>query len=111
MGIEDSAQVWRELAGLEDVPVVEELTPADGRSRTRATRFTWGEADGPQVALYRIDEGGHAEPSRLKRYPELINRLVGPQNGDVEIAEAAWDSFKDKRRKACTDGRASSRAA
>jgi len=107
MGIEDSARVWRELAGLRDVPVEEAITPADGGRRTRATRFMWGEAGGPQVALYRIDGGGHAEPSRLKRYPELINRLVGPQNGDLEIAEAAWDFFKDKRR----DKRASTRAA
>lgn len=98
MGIEDSARVWRELAGLEDAPVVEEWAPAHGKGKTRATRFTWGEADGLQVVLYRIDGGGHAEPSRLKRYPELINRLVGPQNGDLEIAEAAWDFFKEKRR-------------
>jgi polyhydroxybutyrate depolymerase len=107
MSIEDSARVWRELAGLVDAPVVEEMTPADGGRKTRATRFLWGEANGPQVALYRIDGGGHAEPSRLKRYPALINRLVGPQNGDFEVAEAAWDFFKDKRR----DERAASRAA
>ena len=107
MGIEDSARVWRELAGLADAPAVEALTPGDGGGMTRATRFLWGDANGPQVALYRVDRGGHAEPSRLKRYPELINRLVGPQNGDVEIAEAAWDFFKDKRR----DRRAGSRAA
>jgi polyhydroxybutyrate depolymerase len=100
MGIEDSARVWRELAGLADTPVVEELAPEDGKGRTRATRFLWGQATGPQVALYRIDRGGHAEPSRLKRYPELINRLVGPQNGDLEIAEAAWDFLKEKRRAA-----------
>jgi len=107
MGIEASARVWRELAGLADAPLVEAMTRADGRGRTRATRFLWGEAGGPQVALYRIDGGGHAEPSRLKRYPELINRLVGPQNGDFDIAEVAWDFFRDKRR----GERAGSRAA
>jgi poly(3-hydroxybutyrate) depolymerase len=38
----------------------------------------WGDAaDGMQVGLVRIQNGGHAEPSALKRYPGFINRLVG----------------------------------
>jgi polyhydroxybutyrate depolymerase len=98
MSIEDSVRVWRELAGLPDSPRVNEIAPATGRGRTRATRFMWGDAsDGLQVGLYRIDKGGHAEPSRTRRYPGFLNRLVGPQNGDVEIAEAAWEFFRDKR--------------
>jgi polyhydroxybutyrate depolymerase len=52
-----------------------------------------------QVGLYRIEHGGHAEPSRLKRYPYFINKLVGLQNSDIEVAEAAWEFFKDKRAK------------
>ena len=97
MGIADSVRVWRELAGLSDIPHVQAIAPAAGGNGTRATRYLWGAAQGPQVALYRIDGGGHAEPSRLKRYPGIINRLVGPQNADVETAEAAWDFFRDKR--------------
>jgi polyhydroxybutyrate depolymerase len=96
--IEDSVQVWRELAGLCGMPRVEPIAPLGAAGRTRATRYLWGEAaDGIQVALYCIENGGHAEPSRLKRYPGFINRLVGPQNGDFEIAEAAWEFFRDKR--------------
>jgi polyhydroxybutyrate depolymerase len=96
--IEDSARTWRELAGLPDTPEVVEIAPGAHPNRTRATRFMWGDAaDGMQVGLYRITHGGHAEPSALKRYPAFINRLVGPQNGDFEVAEAAWDFFRDKR--------------
>jgi polyhydroxybutyrate depolymerase len=96
--IEDSVRTWRELAGLPDTPAVARIAPGAGADRTRATCFLWGDAaDGMQVGLYRIDDGGHAEPSRLKRYPGVINRLVGPQNGDFEVAEAAWDFFRDKR--------------
>jgi polyhydroxybutyrate depolymerase len=97
MGIEDGVRVWSELAGLPATPVAEALAPAAGGNGTSATRFMWGEGDGLQVGLYRIDGGGHAEPSRLKRYPAWINGLSGPQNGDLEIAEAAWDFFRDKR--------------
>jgi polyhydroxybutyrate depolymerase len=96
--IEASVRTWRELAGLPDTPEVAEIAPGEKSNRTRVTRFMWGDAaDGVQVGLYRIMHGGHAEPSALKRYPGFINRLVGPQNGDVEVAEAAWEFFRDKR--------------
>ena len=90
-GIEDTAHAWRELAGLPGTPDVVKLSAS-------VTRFMWGRApDGPQVGLYRIDGAGHAEPSRLKRYPRFINWLTGLQNADLEVAEAAWDFFREKR--------------
>jgi polyhydroxybutyrate depolymerase len=96
--IEDSVRTWRELAGLPDTPNIADIAPGKHANQTRVIRFMWGDApDGMQVGLYRIENGGHAEPSRLKRYPGLINRLVGPQNGDFEVAEAAWEFFRDKR--------------
>jgi polyhydroxybutyrate depolymerase len=97
-GIEESAHAWRELAGLPDTPDVVQLPVSDPRARTSVTRFMWGrEPDGLQVGLYRIDGAGHAEPSRLKRYPRFINWLTGLQNADLEVAEAAWDFFREKR--------------
>jgi polyhydroxybutyrate depolymerase len=104
--IEDSVNIWRELGGLHDPPRVEAIARRDGRDKTSATCFMWG-ADPKelQVGLYRIERGGHAEPSRLKRYPGFLNKLAGLQNGDVEVAEAAWQFFKDKRaRPAMPDG-------
>jgi hypothetical protein len=66
----------------------------------------WGQApDGLQVGLYRIDGAGHAEPSRLKRYPRFINWLTGLQNADLEVAEAAWDFFREKRARPHAGGR------
>jgi polyhydroxybutyrate depolymerase len=99
--IDDTVQVWRELAGLPDRPNIVQLPASDTRGRTSVTRFMWGEAlDAIQVGLYRIDGAGHAEPSRLKRYPRFINWLTGLQNADLEVAEAAWDFFREKRAKA-----------
>lgn len=97
-GIEDSVHAWRELAGLPDTPEVVRLPAGDPRGRTSVTRFMWGQApDGMQIGLYRIDGAGHAEPSRLKRYPRFINWLTGLQNADLEVAEAAWEFFRQKR--------------
>lgn len=97
-GIEASAHAWRELAGLPDTPDVVRLPVSDPRGRTSVTRYLWGHApDGLQVCLYRIEGAGHAEPSRLKRYPRFINWLTGLQNADLEVADAAWDFFREKR--------------
>jgi len=91
LGIEATAAHWRKLAGLEGEPVVE-------RSGS-ATRHAWGAPAGSlQVVLLKIIGGGHAEPSRKKRYPGLFSRFPGRQSADVEIAEEAWAFFKDKRR-------------
>jgi len=96
--IDDSAAVWCGLGGLHDAPATSAIAPRGGQCRTRVTRTVWGaDPAGMQVELYRIDGGGHAEPSRLKRYPTFINWLTGRQNGDVEIAEAAWTFFREKR--------------
>lgn len=48
------------------------------------------------MGLYKIENGGHAEPSITKRYPYFINKLVGRQNADFEVAEAAWEFFREK---------------
>lgn len=98
-GIEATARFWRELAGLPDAPQLVAIPQADPHAPTRATRITWGERpDRMQVVLYRVDGAGHAEPSRLKRYPGLLDYLPGRQNGDFEVAEAAWEFFREKRR-------------
>jgi len=91
LGIEATAAVWRKLAGLTGEPSI--------NGSARAVRQTWGNNPGAlQVALLKIIGGGHAEPSRKKRYPGLFSRFPGHQSADVEIAEEAWLFFKDKRR-------------
>jgi polyhydroxybutyrate depolymerase len=96
--IEESVKVWRELAGLPDMPDVSRIGKRDARDKTSVTRLMWGRAaDGLQVGLYRIEHGGHVEPSGRRRYPAFINKLLGPQNADVEVAETAWEFFRDKR--------------
>lgn len=95
---DDSARVWRELAGLPDTPSVAPIPCRHPLDKTRATLTLWGTApDRLQVGLIRIEGGGHAEPSISRRYPGFINRLVGAQNGAFEIAETTWDFFRDKR--------------
>lgn len=96
---DDSARVWRELAGLPDQPDVTPIPCRHPSDKTRTTFTLWGDAtDQLQVGLIRIDGGGHAEPSISRRYPGLINKLMGRQSAAFEIAETAWEFFRDKRR-------------
>jgi polyhydroxybutyrate depolymerase len=98
LGIEATARCWRTLAGLPEAPSkIRHFPPQDG-SATRASCTVWGDDPAAlQVALLKIEGGGHAEPSRARRYPGLFSRFPGRQNGDLEVAEEAWAFFKDKR--------------
>ncbi len=49
-----------------------------------------------EVALYKIINGGHTEPSLEKHYRKLYKKIVGNQNKDFEMASEIWSFFKDK---------------
>lgn len=96
--VAESVAVWRELAGLRGEPAVAAIPQQRPGAATRVTRYTWGaDPAALQVCLLKIEGGGHAEPSALKRYPGLFSWFPGAQNADIEAAEEAWAFFKDKR--------------
>jgi polyhydroxybutyrate depolymerase len=54
---------------------------------------------GAEVVFYQVEGGGHAMPSRQYPLSPLIQRrLTGPQNRDLEGAEAAWAFLKRQQR-------------
>ncbi len=69
-----------------------DLDPDDG-SRVTRERHHAGPAGAP-VVLYRVEGGGHTEPSRRARYGGLLRRMSGQQNGDIEMAEEVWSFFR-----------------
>jgi polyhydroxybutyrate depolymerase len=98
LGIEHTAALWRGLAGLPEQPAAIRHFPQRDGAATRATCTVWGDDPAAvQVALLKVEGGGHAEPSGRRRYPGLFSRFPGRQNDDLEIAEEAWAFFKDKR--------------
>lgn len=98
LGIEATAAIWRRLAGLQEQPSSTRIFAPGRDTLTQATRTVWGDdPTGHQVALLTIERGGHAEPSPSRRYPGLFSRFPGRQNGDVEVAEEAWEFFSHKR--------------
>lgn len=98
IGIEQSVGLWRTLDKLPAAAVTSHVPHRSEDDPTRAIRYVWGaDPHKLQVALLKIESGGHAEPSMTRRFGWVLSKLLGPQNGDVEAAEEAWQFFKDKR--------------
>jgi len=68
---------------LDDDSNVEKFTYLNGTNNT-------------EVVLYKIINGGHADPSKEERYGSFILNFLGNQNGDIEMADEVWAFFKDK---------------
>lgn len=99
LGAEQSAAIWRTLAGLPDTPAVYRFPHLRADDPTTATRYVWGtDSAGVQVEFLRIDGGGHVEASQGSELPWLLRKLVGEMNHDVETADEAWSFFRTKRR-------------
>ncbi|MGH9857026.1 MAG: hypothetical protein ACRD4B_04190, partial [Acidobacteriota bacterium] len=60
------------------------------RSIVRSELFSSG-LEGTEVLFYTIKGGGHSMPSIKHRIGALIQRIVGTQNHDIEIAQEAWN--------------------
>jgi polyhydroxybutyrate depolymerase len=90
---------WARLTHASPNPLTRSLPDLDGDDGTRATRVAYLDAsDRPTAMLYRIEGGGHLEPSRSERYRAWLIALLGRQNGDIEMADEAWAFFREHGR-------------
>ncbi len=93
----ESANIWVGHNGTEVEPIEQELDDLDTRDGSTVLRRTWvNGAEGTEVVLYEIRGGGHLEPSIQERYSFIVERLLGGQNNDIEMATEVWNFFKDK---------------
>lgn len=96
--VQDSIRIWARLAGGESSPRIAQLPDTDKNDGTRVFREIHAARTGkPYVELIRIDGGGHVEPSRAQRYAGFVARLLGKQNGDIEMADEVWAFFAAQR--------------
>ena len=94
----DTLAIWRNLAGLPDVPADSSFASRAVSGNTSTQRSLWGvDPQRLQIEFVKVNNGGHTEPSIRHRLPWVYTALLGAQNGDVEIADETWDFFKDKR--------------
>jgi polyhydroxybutyrate depolymerase len=88
---------WRSVNGCEaqDAASVD-LDHRDASDRTSVTRIAPRCPPGRDVVLYRINNGGHRMPGSFAdtRFPRIVSMLLGPQNRDIDGAEAIWEFFR-----------------
>jgi polyhydroxybutyrate depolymerase len=97
-GVGATRDFWLRADGLQHAAPVEKALPHLGADATRAHTELYGPDTGPQVELLTIEHGGHVEPSLRFHYGPLYEKIVGPQNRDLESAEQAWAFFAPKHR-------------
>ncbi len=99
LSVDDSIVLWRNAAGLPDTPATYHYPHLNAGDKTSATRYLWGSDPAQvQVALVRVDGGGHAHASKTEELPWLLRKLVGEMNHDVDMAEEMWNFFREKRK-------------
>jgi polyhydroxybutyrate depolymerase len=88
---------WRRANGCEprDAAVVD-LADRDRTDQSTVTRIASRCPGGSDVVLYRVNDGGHRMPGSIPdaRFPRAVNFLLGPQNRDIDGAEAIWEFFR-----------------
>lgn len=94
---DSSIAYWIKRNGTQTAPIITEF-PQKSSSKVIAYRYAQG-VNGTEVMLYKVEGGGHIEPSRRERYSFLWTAFAGTQNGDIESAEEIWAFFKGKVRK------------
>lgn len=97
---EESMALWAKWNGLDGVaPETSDVPDTAPDDNVTATYTRIALPDHPvAVAAYRFAGQGHAAPSKVMKQPWWMDAMFGWQNHDVEMAEAMWDFFKDKRR-------------
>lgn len=101
LSAEDTLRFWRRLDGCapEDAgtTALADAAPDDG---SRVMRVDSRCPPGTGVLLYRVDGGGHRMPDLLAdaRHPALVDRLLGPQNRDIDGPQRIWDFLKQYAR-------------
>jgi len=88
---------WVKRNGTVTSPIITEF-PQKSSSKVISYRYVKGTKD-TEVMLYKVEDGGHIEPSRRERYSFVWTAFAGSQNGDIESAEEIWAFFKEKVRK------------
>ena len=91
----DTVRFWREVDGCarEDAASAR-LPDTDPADRSTVMRIDSRCPAGRDVVLYRIDGGGHRMPGRPDaKHTAIVDRLLGPQNHDIDGAGTIWAFF------------------
>jgi polyhydroxybutyrate depolymerase len=88
LSAEESLRLWARIAGAKGDAAVTHFADRDPQDGSSVTRRTFAGRAGTRAVLYRIDGGGHNEPSR-----SALRSADQRQNHDIEMADEVWGFF------------------
>lgn len=92
-----SINYWVERNETNTTPIVTMLTDIDSSDDSMVEKSLYQNGNNStEVVLYKINNGGHTEPSMEERYSEIFKIIVGEQNGDIEMVNEVWSFFENK---------------
>lgn len=90
----DTISYWVNRNQITAAPVIRTLPDSDPDDQSTVRRLSYASnISNAPVMWFDIIGGGHTEPSKRERYTSLFKRIVGEQNGDIEMAEVIWTFF------------------
>jgi polyhydroxybutyrate depolymerase len=96
---EITVSYWVTRNATDTTPVITNFPDINANDSSTITRYLYKNGgNGTEVVLFKVNNGGHTEPSISERYSSIWLSIVGNQNGDIEMANEVWDFFKTKTR-------------
>ena len=95
---EKTLAFWRRANGCEARDgAATDVEDRDKADQSTVTKISSRCPPGRDVVLYRVNGGGHRMPGTIPdaRFSRLVDALLGPQNHDIDGAEAIWAFFKN----------------
>jgi len=92
---QDTIKYWLNVNGIDSNPLVKNLPNKNIKDRSTVSVEQYrNRKNNTEVILFKINGGGHTEPSLSEHYRRLYKILVGKQNRDIEMAEKVWEFFE-----------------
>ncbi len=96
---DETIEYWIERNKVDPFPIEESFEDIDTKDNSTVDKFSYiNGTNDTEVVLYRVNGGGHTEPSLEEKYSSLYLAIVGRQNHDIEMAQEVWSFFKTKTR-------------
>ncbi len=94
---DESVTHWVIRNQTDTTPIIENFDDINNSDNSSVQKFTYlNGLNNTQVILYKINGGGHTEPSIIENYSQAYLNIVGEQNKDIEMAQEVWKFFEDK---------------
>lgn len=95
----NTVQHWIQRNGTDSFAERIKLPNTNVRDKSRVEKYTYKNGiNNTEVVLFKIINGGHTTPSLQVRSRRLLQRILGNQNADIEMADEVWSFFKPKTR-------------